>query len=364
MTVNPKNKYSLIHRNIKSDRKMIDARELGRSIDRLLDAKSRESCYNKERLMKRKCIILGSIFMFFLVLGIWLNGQKGMNLMSDFWVLEKDGSFTHQDNRILCVNTEAGNRFEIALGKTVLTVTIEEQEDGWYMESDKGWGIKIPSENYLSVLVGVAGGTIWVGDAQITIHDVETMDLNFEAVKEEEKNFIYDENGKPIGESYHLISESGKTISYREVWYDSPEYDSPQQPVEVIKDGITLDSEKHQNKLYVNEKGEYLMNPTSLFMISDGQGYISKAGLVQTLVKVVEGKVEQRGHLSLAAAYIFFYVLGTAILLWPEKMAFLGNRWRYRSEPELSDEGLVMEMLGGVVIICMAVVILFLPLAG
>ena len=151
--------------------------------------------------MKRKCIILGSIFIFFLVLGIWLNGQKGMNLMSDFWVLEKDGSFTHQDNRILCVNTEAGNRFEIALGKTVLTVTIEEQEDGWYMESDKGWGIKIPSENYLSVLVGVAGGTIWVGDAQITIHDVETMELNFEAVKEEEKNFIYDENGKPIGES-------------------------------------------------------------------------------------------------------------------------------------------------------------------
>ena len=99
-------------------------------------------------------------------------------------------------------------------------------------------------------------------------------------------------------------------------------------------------------------------------MISDGQGYISKSGLLQALVKVAEGEVEQRGHLSLAAAYILFYALGTAILLWPQKMAFLGNRWRYRSEPELSDEGLVMEMLGGVVIIGMAVVILFLPLAG
>ena len=106
------------------------------------------------------------------------------------------------------------------------------------------------------------------------------------------------------------------------------------------------------------------MNPDRLFMLSDSQGYISKAGLLQALVRVAEGKTEQRGHLSLVAAYIFFYALGTAILLWPEKMAFLGNRWRYRSEPELSDEGLVMEMLGGVIIIGMAVVILFLPLAG
>ena len=58
--------------------------------------------------MKRKCIILGSIFMFFLAVGIWLNGQKGMNLMSDFWVLKKDGSLIHQDNRILCVDEEDG----------------------------------------------------------------------------------------------------------------------------------------------------------------------------------------------------------------------------------------------------------------
>ena len=315
--------------------------------------------------MKRKCMILGSIFVFFLVLGIWLNGQKGMNLMSDFWLLKKDGSFTHQDNRILCLNTEGVNRFEISLGKTAFTATVEEQEDGWYMETDIGWGIKIPSENYMSVVVGVAGDTIWMGDAQLTINDLDSMDLNFEAVQEEQLNYIYDGEGKKkVGESIHLISESGQTISYREIWYDNPEQNTPEQPVEVIKNGITLDSENYQNTLYVNEKGEYLLKPTNLFMISDGQGYISKSGLLQALVKVAEGEVEQRGHLSLAAAYILFYALGTAILLWPQKMAFLGNRWRYRSEPELSDEGLVMEMLGGVVIIGMAVVILFLPLAG
>ena len=215
-----------------------------------------------------------------------------------------------------------------------------------------------------SVVVGVTGGTIWMGDAQLVIHDVDTMGLTFEAAKEEEKNYMYGEDGDPVGESYHLVSESGQTISYREVWYDNPVFDTPQQPVEVIKDGMTLDSENYQNTLYVNEDGEYLMNPDRLFMISNGYESVSKSGLVQAMVKVAEGNVEQRGHLLLAVAYTFLYALGTAILLWPQKMAFLGNRWRYRSEPELSDEGLVMEMLGGVVIICMAVVTLFLPLAG
>lgn len=315
--------------------------------------------------MKRKCIILGSIFVFFLILGIWLNGQKGMNLMSDFWVQRKDGSLTHQDNRIYCFNTEGVKRFEISLGETTFTATIEEQEDGWYMESDIGWGIKIPSENYLSVVVGVGSDTIWIGDAQIIIHDMENMGLHFEAVQEEQWNYIYDGEGKKkVGESYHLISESGQTISYREIWYDNPEQNTPEQPVEVIKNGITLNSDNYQTTLYINEKGEYLLNPKSLFMLSDSLGYISKSGLAQALVKVAEGEVEQRGHLSLVVAYIFFYVLGTAVLLWPQKMAFLGNRWRYRSEPELSDEGLVMEMIGGVVIIGMAVVTLFLPLAG
>ena len=233
------------------------------------------------------------------------------------------------------------------------------------METDLGWGIKIPSENYMSVVVGVGGDTIWMGDAQLTIHDLDAMDLIFEAAGEEQLNYIYDGEGKrKVGESIHLISESGQTISYREIWYDNPEQNTPEQPMEVIKNGITLDSENYQNTLYVNEKGEYMMNPNRLFMISDGQGYISKSGLLQALVKVAEGEVEQRGHLSLAAAYIFFYALGTAVLLWPEKMAFLGNRWRFRYEPELSDEGLVMEMLGGVVIIGVAVVTLFLPLAG
>ena len=278
--------------------------------------------------MKRKSIILGSVFVFFLVLGIWLNGQKGMNLLSDFWVLKKDGSLALQDNRILCISEKDVNRFEIALGETVFTATIEEQEDGWYMETDKGWGIKIPAENYLSVMVG---GIIWMGDAQLVIQDMDAMGLNFEAVKADEKNYMYGENGRPV---------------------------------EIIKDGMTLDSENYQNKLFVNEEGDYLLNPSNLFMLSDGQDYISKSGLLQALIKVAEGEVEQRGHLSLAVAYIFFYALGAAILLWPQEMAFLGHRWRYRFEPELSDEGLVMEMLGGVVIIGMAIVMLFLPLAG
>lgn len=314
--------------------------------------------------MKRKCMILGSIFIVFLILGIRLNGQKGMNLLSDFWVLKKDGSFTHQDNRIFCLKTEGIKQFEVSLGETAFTATVEELEDGWYMESDSGWGIKIPSENYLSVVVGMDGDTIWMGDAEITIHDMNALGLLFEAAKEEEKSYLYGEDDKVVGESRHLMTESGQTISYREIFYENPEFNPPEQPIKVIKDGITLDYDNYQDTLYVNEKGEYLLNPKQLFMLTDGQGYISKSGLVQALIKVAGGEVEQRGHLSLVAAYMLFYAMGTAILLWPQKMAFLGNRWRYRSEPELSEEGLAMEQLGGVVIVGMAIVSLFLPLAG
>ena len=311
--------------------------------------------------MKRKYVILGSIFVFFLVLGIWINCRKGMNLMSDFWVLEKDGSFNHLDNKILCLDKEHGNRFEVTFGETSFTATIELLEDGWYMETNEGWAMKRSSENNISVM---AGETLWMGDAQITIHDPSAMGLYFEAAREEQKNYIYGTDNTCIGESYDLISESGQTISYREVWYDNPEQNTPKQPVEVIKAGITLSSENYQNTLYVNEKGEYLLNPDSLFMIPSGDGYISRSGLVRALVQIAESEVEQRGHLSFVVLYIIFYALGAATLLWPEKMAFLGHRWRYYSEPELSDAGLMMELIGGVIIIVMSVILLFQPLVG
>ena len=315
--------------------------------------------------MKRKCIILGSIYLFFLVIGIWFNDQRGMNLLSDFWKLEKDGSFTHQDNRIHYVDEHKDGYFEVQFGTDSFTATLKELEDGWYMESSDGWGIKIPTDNYLSVMVAVGNSTIWMGDAQVTIHNSDTMGLVFETAKEDEVNYIYDGEGKErVGESHHLISESGQTISYREIWYDNPEETTPEQRVVTLEDGITISSENDQNTLYVNEQGEYLLNSDSLFMMPYGYGNISRSGLAQALVQVAEGKVEQRGHLSLAVVYTLFYALGTAILLWPEKMAFLGNRWRYRYEPELSDEGLVMEMIGGVIILCVAVVLLFAPLAG
>lgn len=315
--------------------------------------------------MKRKGIILGSIYFVILVIGIWINGQKGMNLMSDFWLLKKDGSFTHQDNRIRHAKEYGDDYFEVQFGTDSFTAALEEQEDGWYMETSKGWGIKIPTNTPFSVIVEVGSRAIWMGDAQVTIHDLDAMGLRFEAAKEEEVNYIYDgEGNERVGESHHLVSESGQTISYREIWYDNPEQSTPEQQVVTLGDGITIRSENDQNTLYVNEKGEYLINHDSLFMMPYGYGYMSRSGLAQALVQVAEGEVEQRGHLSLVLVYTLFYAFGTAVFLWPEKMAFLGNRWRFRYEPELSEEGLLMEMIGGVIVIGVAVVTLFLPLVG
>ena len=58
--------------------------------------------------------------------------------------------------------------------------------------------------------------------------------------------------------------------------------------------------------------------------------------------------------------FVFVYLAGAALFLWPERIAFFGSRWMYRSEPELSDAGLMWEQFGGLLLMGAAVVTLFL----
>jgi len=65
------------------------------------------------------------------------------------------------------------------------------------------------------------------------------------------------------------------------------------------------------------------------------------------------------GWMLLLGAVI--YVLGMLNILYPEQMYFLGNRWRYRNA-ELSDAGYMMQFFGGIVLLILGVIVLFLPL--
>lgn len=55
------------------------------------------------------------------------------------------------------------------------------------------------------------------------------------------------------------------------------------------------------------------------------------------------------------------YIFGMLNILYPEKMHFLGNRWRYENA-ELSDAGYMMQVFGGIVLLIFGVIGLFLPL--
>ena len=85
-----------------------------------------------------------------------------------------------------------------------------------------------------------------------------------------------------------------------------------------------------------------------------------KYSLSNDLFQMYEGICERRGHFMLLAMGALMYALGVASVLWPEKVHFFGNRWRY-SHAELSDEGIVMQKLSGFVCIGISVVMLYLP---
>lgn len=79
------------------------------------------------------------------------------------------------------------------------------------------------------------------------------------------------------------------------------------------------------------------------------------------LSRIVMGKTESFGSLSLVLCGILLYLLGAAHFLWPEQTHFLFSRWRYRAA-ELSDEGIAAERIGAVLLLLCAAGVMFAPL--
>ena len=85
-----------------------------------------------------------------------------------------------------------------------------------------------------------------------------------------------------------------------------------------------------------------------------------KYSLSNDLFQMYEGICERKGHFMLLVMGTLMYALGVSSVLWPEKVHFMGNRWRY-SHAELSDEGIAMQKLSGFVCIVISGVMLYLP---
>ncbi len=88
---------------------------------------------------------------------------------------------------------------------------------------------------------------------------------------------------------------------------------------------------------------------------------INRYTLAKGLCRMDQRKTEPFGSIALVALGVFMYAIGMLSVLFPEKMAMLGERWKYDSY-ELSDAGLISARLGGVVAMIGGVAIMYLPL--
>lgn len=87
---------------------------------------------------------------------------------------------------------------------------------------------------------------------------------------------------------------------------------------------------------------------------------IGKNALCEDLCRMDRSLSEPYGHIGLVLAGALLYTLGAATLLFPEEMHFFGSRWKY-AHAELSDDGRMMQQLGGVVGMLCSIVIMYLP---
>ncbi len=86
------------------------------------------------------------------------------------------------------------------------------------------------------------------------------------------------------------------------------------------------------------------------FMSADGNAVrvISNEALSNVFCKIALGKTEQNGSIGVVLVGGLIYILGALSFLYPEKVHFFGNRWRYKNA-ELSDDGIFMEKFGGII---------------
>lgn len=308
--------------------------------------------------MRRSMVVIGSIFVLFLVIGLRAHTQRGMYVFSEFWKSQADGSYVLWDSQISFSRTKDAVHASFRQGDASITVKLTPEGEGWRAAFDDGSEVSFQQE---SMLLIESNAMIHGEDFELVLRDVQLPQLVFEGLRGEEVYPFYDEEGREIGETHSLISESGKVLEFREVWHEYPERGAAKRREVLLQAGSTISSRDYDQGLFVNAEGDYLLNPEVLFFIPWGNRMVGKNVVAGALIRMMTQPPAVRGHWVVSLIYAALYMMGAAVYLWPEKMAFLGSRWRYQTEPELSDDGIVMEKAGGVLMMAGAIFVLFYP---
>lgn len=120
-------------------------------------------------------------------------------------------------------------------------------------------------------------------------------------------------------------------------------------------DGEVIRGTWFANDMLVDDTGMpivYLNYPLVRVSVGDVPEPISNAALSNILCRLDLRMIEKNGSVGFIILGALIYGLGMLTFLYPEKMFFLGSRWQFRN-PELSDDGILMQQFSGVV--CMIV---------
>lgn len=307
--------------------------------------------------MKKKLIILTAVFLLFLIPGLLFNTQRGLYFGNDFW-RKTDGGYVCGSDRIVPSDTS----FALTLNGKEMSVAMTAAEDGAYrFDFSDGTALEFTQDNVPYTMISV-GSTLLYSSGELILTDVDHPSLTYAHPADTVVEYYYDESGTKVGEAAFLSAENGETIGMYEWFYADGERPAEPEPI-LLYDGVRLNYDDLWNSRYVNADGEYLLNAQDLFYIrTDSYSSIGKSPLVRLLLDMREGEAEARGVGWVALLYALVYWIGAATLLWPEEMAFFGSRWRYSTEPELSDDGLMFQYIGGVIAMIGSVVLLFMPL--
>ena len=309
-------------------------------------------------LKKQLCIALSAIFVVFLVLGVAINGQKGLHFNDAFWKIKKDGSYALGKDRI---SVTGDGEFEILLSGETITARQSALPDGGIrMDFSDGWALERTSEKDFFYDFG---SFAWSADAVLILTDVEKQNFAFAPAAWEERTPVHDaDSGEVVGESVLILSEEGDLLDAWDEWFVHPEYSAPERETIVLEDGARLPVSG--NYLLKNENGEYLLESHAIGRVYINGNNMSRGDLSYLLLQIGKGASEARGEAMATSifSFVLLYTLGAAMMIAPEKMAFLGSRWQYKNEPELSEAGISAMYISGGVMAILGIIMLFVGL--
>lgn len=313
--------------------------------------------YMKKKLLAIILVIL--VYLGFLTLAIVLGSQQGLSFQDAFWCYTGDGVIKSPGGD--WIRRSDPDNFELCFGGKTITAKKSALPDGGVrVDFSDGWATERPAgEDYWFGFSDYA----WASDAKLILTDANAQDFRFVAAASEERIAIHDQNDKVVGTSVSILSTDGELLDFYETWIDKPQFSTPERPVIVLENGAVIPG---GDAVYMNADGEYLSNPYEIGRLPTGSpnsySSVDRRSLTHFLLRIAQGDLERRSETMDMQIFlsVLLYGAGAVQFFLPQEMAFFGSRWRFKNEPELSESGRAAMLIGGGVVMVIAIIMLFI----